>query len=411
MQQTPLITELRNALASPNVQAFLRVIRHGEGTADEDGWRRMFAGRLVADLKDHPRTPVTATLGGRPITSTAAGAYQFLTKTWSECQAALWLPDFSPASQNLAAAFLIRRRGALADVLAGRISAAIEKCNREWASLPGSPYGQPTITLGKALSLYAQHGGQLEGVTPPPAASVVGPAPVPAPPPPPPAPRPAPLPPPPEEMMPAPAPPPPPAPAPATTSTPTTAAPAPQESAPMMPVVAALLPMLASKIPELAGLLINGSGLDPKKEAAARLAVDVVTQAVGARNAQEAAELVAGSSSAAQAARDAVQGRWFEIQASSEEAIGAARQLMAQRDQATEVRTVLGRLSFHELLSLYLITICAVGAGWVLGWSDLSSEVKTAVVTLMIIGGYSGVRDFWFGSSHGSKTKDGRGGV
>ncbi len=395
----PLITELRQALAHPNLQAYLRMIRHAEGTADEDGFRRMFAGRLVDDLKDHPRTPVTAKLGGRPITSTAAGAYQFLSKTWSECQAALWLPDFSPASQNLAAAFLIRRRGALADVLAGRISRAIDKCNREWASLPGSPYGQPTITLSKALSLYASHGGQLEGFpapSPPPApepaaaepvrkvAAVSGQAASPAPGAG-------------AQALP--------------TPTPTTAAPVPQESKPMLPVVAALLPLLASKIPELAGLLINGAGMDPKKEAAARLAVDVVTQAVGARNAQEAAELVASDTTAAQAAREAVQGRWFEIQGASEEAIGAARQLMVQHDQATATRTVLGRLSFHELLSLYLITICAVGAGWVLGFSDLSSEVKTAVVTLMIIGGYSGVRDFWFGSSHGSKMKDGRGGV
>ena len=42
---------------------------------------------------------------------------------------------------------------------AGRIEAAIAKCNREWASLPGSPYGQPTRTMAQALATYDAAGG------------------------------------------------------------------------------------------------------------------------------------------------------------------------------------------------------------------------------------------------------------
>ena len=42
------------------------------------------------------------------------------------------------------------------DVLEGDWKTALERCNREWASLPGSPYGQPTKTLETCLSfLYA----------------------------------------------------------------------------------------------------------------------------------------------------------------------------------------------------------------------------------------------------------------
>lgn len=143
-----------SALQNPNVQAFLMLIRTGEGTANANGYRTLFGGRLFDGFADHPRITVTA--GG--YTSTAAGAYQFLSKTWD----GLGLPDFSPGMQDLGAVMLIKRRGALADVIAGRLGAAIAKCNKEWASLPGSPYGQPTMTATRAASLFAQWGGTQE---------------------------------------------------------------------------------------------------------------------------------------------------------------------------------------------------------------------------------------------------------
>jgi muramidase (phage lysozyme) len=154
-----MIDKLRAALADRNVQAFLRVIRAGEGTADEDGYRRHFGGELFTDFSQHPKRSITKLLGGKPITSTAAGAYQFLSRTWSECQAALNLPDFSPASQDLAAVFLIARRKGLEHILAGRLEQAIAACAAEWASLPGSPYGQPVKTLAQCRAVYEQHGG------------------------------------------------------------------------------------------------------------------------------------------------------------------------------------------------------------------------------------------------------------
>ena len=120
------MTALRDSLHNQNVKAFLAVIRAGEGTADEDGYRRHFGGELFTDFSQHPKRAITKLLGGQPITSTAAGAYQFLSKTWSECQGALYLPDFSPASQDLAAVFLIDRRGALEAVVRGDLETAIQ---------------------------------------------------------------------------------------------------------------------------------------------------------------------------------------------------------------------------------------------------------------------------------------------
>lgn len=142
-------------LALPNVRAMLAVIRKGEGTSDANGYRRIFGGQLFTSFADHPRITVTA----NGYTSTAAGAYQFLARVWDETKSAMHLPDFSPASQDFAALGRIAARGALDDVIAGRFASAIAKMGKEWASLPGSPYGQPTQTLAAAASVYQQNGG------------------------------------------------------------------------------------------------------------------------------------------------------------------------------------------------------------------------------------------------------------
>jgi len=150
-------TTINDALQAANMQAFLTLVRTGEGTLGANGYRTLYGGRLFDSFADHPRISVTA--GG--WTSTAAGAYQILSKTWNRAQAALGLTDFSPASQDAAAVWLIQQRGALGDVLAGRFDAAISKCNKEWASLPGSPYGQPTLTLDRAHQVLAANGADM----------------------------------------------------------------------------------------------------------------------------------------------------------------------------------------------------------------------------------------------------------
>lgn len=154
------ISNMRQAqhsmLGESNVRAMLRVIRAGEGTSDKDGYRRLFGGKLFSGYADHPR--VTVTRSG--YTSTAAGAYQFLSSTWDETKAVMGLPDFSPASQDLAALGRIAARGALDDVRAGRFAQAIAKIGREWASIPGSPYGQPTRTMAQARATYLAAGGR-----------------------------------------------------------------------------------------------------------------------------------------------------------------------------------------------------------------------------------------------------------
>lgn len=146
------VDELARYLSNPNVQKMLRVIGQAEGTINDkyaDPYRVGFGGRPIDSLDAHPNilADFTQTDGTKNKTS-AAGAYQFLKSTWDEEAKELGLPDFSPRSQDLAAINRLRKRGALDDVVSGRMDAAVSKLGNEWASLPSSPYAQPKRSPG-----------------------------------------------------------------------------------------------------------------------------------------------------------------------------------------------------------------------------------------------------------------------
>ena len=105
------------------------------------------------------------------LCSTAAGRYQFLSKTWDGLAPGLGLGDFTPPNQEKAALEIIRRQGAYNRVLRSSVyenfTSALSKLNTTWASLPGVPGQRPT---GAKIGA-----GQPEGWTPTawdPAASV-----------------------------------------------------------------------------------------------------------------------------------------------------------------------------------------------------------------------------------------------
>lgn len=152
-----------------NITAFLWMIRVLEGGAGPNGYRAQFPSRYFSiddpslpsyQYKDHPkqRTYFRNTIGEQK-SSDAAGAYQFLSSTWNDCKKALNLPDFSPASQDKAAVLLLQQKGALDDIKKGNFTAAIQKTNRTWASLPGSPDHQNPKPYETALALYKKAGG------------------------------------------------------------------------------------------------------------------------------------------------------------------------------------------------------------------------------------------------------------
>lgn len=181
-----------DALLNQNVQAFLRVLTEGESTQHPDAYRWLFGStrqrpKLFDSFADHPRVRTYETYDGQFIKNgkidftTAAGRYQITETTWGDCLKVLGPGDFSPGRQDLAAVYLIDRRKALEDVLAGRFEEAVRKCAPEWASLPGAPYGQPTLSMERARATYERFGGQYQPTASAPAPEpIVQPGPEPA---------------------------------------------------------------------------------------------------------------------------------------------------------------------------------------------------------------------------------------
>ena len=93
----------QSLLGNENVQRALATIRAAEGTQRyADPYATGFGGYQIDDMSWHPGVsrPFTGTTGRRQRT-TAAGAYQFLNRTWNNVANALGLDDFSQENQDM----------------------------------------------------------------------------------------------------------------------------------------------------------------------------------------------------------------------------------------------------------------------------------------------------------------------
>lgn len=355
-----------------NVAAFLRALRVGEGTSDDDGYRRIVGGAMADSLADHPRRSVWLQRYG--VHSTAAGAYQFLARTWDGLVKQYGFPDFSPQWQDAGAVGLIIGRKALPLVRTGDIRGAIALCRNEWASLPGSPYGQRTERMDAVLLEYRKWGGTLTSGEPPPAPDTAPTAPAPQP-----APAPAPI-----------------EPAPSGES-PDYGRPAPM--VPILPIITAVLPSIISAIPELGKIFGSGSEVSQRNIAGATKVLEAVTAATGAVNAVDAAERIAADPAAADQARQAVQAIWFELAEAGGGGIDGAR----KADAARGADWVWYRsASFMIALPLILILAAAVASILfpALG-GEWPPDTRTAVVTLIVGSIIGSLTGYYFGSMTG----------
>lgn len=145
------IDDLRETLASPNVQQFLNTIALSEGTIGSanapqgmNGYDVGFGNTRLDNLNAHPgrsKSQGFVTKQGKKSSSSTAGRYQFMPATWKSLSSKLGLTDFGPESQDLAALELIDEKGALNDVLSGDFRAAARKLGSTWTSLPSGGAG------------------------------------------------------------------------------------------------------------------------------------------------------------------------------------------------------------------------------------------------------------------------------
>lgn len=133
-----------------------------EGTStvagSDNGYNVLVGGSLFNGYSDHPRIKVNL---GHGLYSTAAGRYQILERYFDVYKKLLDLPDFSPESQDAIARQQVKECGAVPDIEAGDIPAAITKCAHIWASLPGNDYKQHVNPQEKLLFIFQDSGGTL----------------------------------------------------------------------------------------------------------------------------------------------------------------------------------------------------------------------------------------------------------
>lgn len=340
-----LIDTVKNAATNKNVAAFLRAIREGETSQNDDAYRVMFGGELIGSFNDHPRKAITKKLGSQTITSTAAGAYQFLSRTWDECAEALSLPDFSPESQDLAAVFLINRRRALQDVIDGEFEVAIKKCAREWASLPGSPYGQPMASMSRLKKIYKKYGGAFFANAVKSVKPTLG-----------------------DDMA-------------------------------LPAFVAAALPALIDAVPKLSRIFSSGSEVAERNVEAAEMVVGIAKEALGVKHEQELVEAIKTDPAAAQNVREAVEANWWRI-----DEVGGGVQ--AAREANIEQSNIDPRRNMALWVTIMLLPLVYMTVGAVLFTEDWTSETRAMVVAAVISGVLGAITGYWLGTSFSSSKKD-----
>jgi muramidase (phage lysozyme) len=150
-QQANNLALAQSNLSDPKVQAFISLLANKESGGQ---YNAIVGGGSFSDYSQHPDIYVPS------LNSTAAGAFQFTYGTWNDVSSALGLTDFSPASQQLGAVYLLNKLGAIAALESGNVSQAIFDAGKRWDAFPLSASGtsisggnrplQPLINTYKA---------------------------------------------------------------------------------------------------------------------------------------------------------------------------------------------------------------------------------------------------------------------
>jgi len=140
------------------VKAFLDTIATAEGTAGSEGYHTQYTGTKFDSFSDHPREMRCGRRYGTKLCSDAAGRYQFLSTTWDRFAKKFSITDFSPQNQDFVAVELIREKGALEDIEAGRLEPAIRKLAYIWPSFRRFG-GSVDSSIPKLEKMYLQNLG------------------------------------------------------------------------------------------------------------------------------------------------------------------------------------------------------------------------------------------------------------
>ena len=176
-----------------------------------------------------------------------------------------------------------------------------------------------------------------------------------------------------------------------------------EATVPLPAIAAAVLPSIISSIPSLAKLFGSGSEVAERNVKAAETAITIVQEAVGAVNAQDAAEKIAADPQAAAVAAKAVADRWMELTEVGGGIVAAREANAAAVASGTNWLTSPAFLVSCALLPLVYFTV-----GVVLLREGFPAEVRAMVVAAVVSGILGAVTGYWLGTSFSSAKKDER---
>lgn len=180
--------------------------------------------------------------------------------------------------------------------------------------------------------------------------------------------------------------------------------PFPQEDT-VAPFVAAAIPALIQALPEFAKIFNKPDVAERNVEAVVK-AADIVMQATGATNVQEAVEKVQADPEMAQAADEMLRASRADFMDMFERAWDRDdKSVKDAREHADKEKPVAGNWHFVHILTLLLVVLGGAAAVGVLFTSANETERGMALQALLLVG-FGGAVTFWLGSSRSSQLKD-----
>lgn len=159
---------LKNMITNSNVIAALKTIRTTECNDAPECYQYLFGSTVNNDIRftDYSKHPNNLqTHNG--ISSTAAGAYQILYRTYTELVTKYGFDgSFDPAAQDLLAVAIFDEIGVLTAVSKGLMlqDTVLNKISNQWASIPDNSYGQNPKTVAQVREIYLAAGGSIGGL-------------------------------------------------------------------------------------------------------------------------------------------------------------------------------------------------------------------------------------------------------
>ena len=170
-------------------------------------------------------------------------------------------------------------------------------------------------------------------------------------------------------------------------------------------VLISALPNLIGALPELGKIFTKPDVAERNVEAAAKVG-EILVQASGATNMQDAVERVQADPTTAQEVNEALRLNRADLGDLIErmEKMDSERVEKAREYNDNE-KPIAGKWKFVHILSIMFVVLGGAGAWYVLGSSEDATERAMALQTLLLTG-FGGVAAFWLGSSRGSQLKD-----